>query len=160
MRYLLFLLTTISITSTYIVSSTTFALSIEIDLKTFCSQSPHNTKCKAYDPSNENLQDEKDEKQVNEVLPISINPGSIEPISIAQIQTAIIPGTEIGKLRAGLLHVVQENFYAQGLISTEVQNTYHQIINRELEQFGYSTNTSGNSVGSVSSFSIFYRWNY
>jgi len=79
--------------------------------------------------------------------PIAVLADSAQVVGIASIRTALIPGTNIGGHHDGLLQIRQSTYYAQGVVSEQMEGAYRAVLEEELRSAGYPTlKSSGTSV--------------
>lgn len=93
-------------------------------------------------------------KQPVQKNPIQVSNENLPRISVAKINSSLIPGQVIGGHFDGLAKVKQQNYYAQGVVSSEWEEKYKEMIFSELSNAGYSTPSYSKIFGEKDNYNI------
>jgi len=93
-------------------------------------------------------------KQPQQKNPIQVGNENLPKISVAKINSSLLPGQVIGGHFDGLAQVKQQNYYAQGVVSSEWEEKYKEIIYSELSNAGYSVPSYSKLFGEKDNYNI------
>ena len=93
-------------------------------------------------------------KQPEQRNPINVKNENLPRITVAKITSSLIPGQVIGGHFHGLAKVKQQNYYAQGVVSSEWEEKYKEAIFSELSDAGYSVPSYSKIFGEKDNYNI------
>jgi len=86
--------------------------------------------------------------------PIDVSNENSPKVGVAKIASSIIPGTVIGGHFDGLAKVKWQNYYAQGVVGSEWEEKYKEIIYSELSNCGYDVPHYSKIFGEKDNYNI------
>jgi len=93
-------------------------------------------------------------KQPEQKNPIQVANANLPRLSVAKINSSLIPGQVIGGHFDGLAKIKQQNYYAEGMVSSEWEEKYKEIIFSELSNAGYNVPSYSKIFGEKDNYNI------